>query len=75
MDGEIQKIVAESGAGAFVNAGDSLGLAKAAQRLYHADERERGQMGENAKDYYYRHFERNMNMEKLVDFMFKEGSY
>jgi glycosyltransferase involved in cell wall biosynthesis len=70
MDGEVQKIVAESGAGAYVNAGNSLGLAEAVQRLYQADEEERRLMGENAKDYYYRHFERNINMEKLIDFMF-----
>jgi glycosyltransferase involved in cell wall biosynthesis len=70
MDGEIQKIVAESGAGAFVNAGDSLGFAKSVQELYLVGEGERRRMGENAKDYYNRHFERNINMKKLIDFMF-----
>jgi len=70
MDGEIQHIVKDSKAGFSVDAGDSLGFAEAVMKLHQADEKERNQMGKNAKEYYYKHFERNKNMEKLVEFMF-----
>ena len=72
MDGEIQSIVKESKAGYIVPAEDSLGLAEAVLELYQANQEERQQMGENAKEYYDKHFERNKNMEKLIDFMFEE---
>ena len=72
MDGEIQSMVKESKAGYIVPAEDSRGLAEAVLKLYQADKEECQQMGENAKDYYDKHFERNMNMEKLIRFMFED---
>ena len=74
MDGEIQQIVHESKAGYIVDSGDSNALADAVFKLYEAGEDERTDMGKNAKEYYFKHFERNMNMEKLIGFMFdKQG--
>jgi len=70
MDGEVQQIVEESGAGYAVGAGDHKGLAEAVLKLYEKNEEERALMGESAKSYYFRHFERNMNMDKLIDFIF-----
>jgi len=72
MDGEIQQIIDESKAGYAVDAEDSAGLAEAVVKLYDATENERKRMGENAKEYYFKHFERNLNMKKLIGFMFDE---
>jgi len=72
MDGEIQQIIRESKAGYAVDAEDSVGLADAVAKLYDATEDERKRMGENAKEYYFKHFERNLNMKKLIGFMFDE---
>jgi len=71
MDGETQQIVKASGAGYAVDAGDHKGLADAVVRLYEAGEEARNSMGKSAKDYYFQYFERNLNMDKLVDFIFK----
>jgi len=70
MDGEVQQIVRASKAGYAVDSGDYEGLADAVLKLYKADEEKRVSMGESAKDYYFKYFERDMNMEKLVDFIF-----
>ena len=70
MDGEVQEIVRESKAGYVVDAEDSLGLVEAVMKLYQTDEIERNKMGENAKSYYNRYFERNINLNKLVNFIF-----
>ena len=72
MDGEIQGIVKESGAGVAVDAEDAMGLANSVIKLYQSNDVERKQMGESAKEYYYRYFERNLNMRKLIDFMFDD---
>jgi len=71
MDGEIQQIIQESKAGYAVDTEDSAGLADAVAKLHDASEDERRAMGENAKEYYFKYFERDLNMEKLVDFMFE----
>jgi len=73
MNGEIQDIIESSGAGYIVDAGDSKGLAEAAVRLYKMSNEEREKMGESAKAYYYKNFERDMNMEKLVEFVEGDG--
>jgi len=72
MDGEIQQIVQESGAGYIVDSGDAVGLADTVAKLYNTNKDERYKMGENAQEYYFKHFERNLNMEKLIGFIFDE---
>jgi len=69
MDGEIQQIVRESGAGYAVDSEDSEGFAEAVIKLYETSWEKRDQMGNDAKDYYFKHFERNKNMEKLIAFI------
>ena len=69
MDGEIKQIVQESKAGFIVDSGDHTGLADAVMMLYDSTKEEREAMGDAAKDYYFKHFERNMNMEKLIGFI------
>jgi glycosyltransferase involved in cell wall biosynthesis len=69
MDGEIQQIIKESGAGYAVDSEDSDALADAVARLYSVTKEERTAMGEAAKRYYFEHFERDKNMEKLIEFL------
>jgi glycosyltransferase involved in cell wall biosynthesis len=69
MDGEIQQIVKESGAGYIVNTEDSIALADAVIKLYSNSKEEREAMGASAKRYYFEHFERDKNMEKLIEFL------
>ena len=69
MDGEIQEIVKESGAGYIADAEDSAALADAVIKLYSVTKEEREVMGESAKKYYFEHFERDKNMEKLIGFL------
>ena len=69
MDGEIQQIIKESKAGYAVDSENIQGLADAVEKLYKTGKEERAQMGESAKAYYFEHFERDMNMDKLMRFM------
>ncbi|MCL2627432.1 MAG: glycosyltransferase family 4 protein [Oscillospiraceae bacterium] len=71
MDGEVQQVIETSKAGISVGAGDNKGFAEAIIKLYNKSKDERKLMGENAKTYYLEHFERNINMEKLIDFIFR----
>jgi len=69
MDGEIQQIVRESGAGFAIDSEDSGAFSEAVIELYNTTVEERASMGRAAKDYYFEHFERNKNMEKLIRFI------
>jgi len=73
MDGEVQQIVKSSKAGYAIDSEDYTGLADAILKLYRASKEERKLMGENAKAYYFQNFERNINMGKLLKFMFGEN--
>ena len=69
MEGEIQQIVRESNAGYIVNPGDPAAFADAVVKFYDTSIENRSAMGAAAKDYYFKHFERDMNMKKLIDFI------
>jgi len=71
MDGEIKQIVKQSKAGYIVDSEDADGLADSVVKLYTASAAERAAMGEAARAYYFEHFERNMNMDKLIGFIEK----
>jgi len=70
MDGEIQQIAAESQAGYCVDTEDYKALAEAVIKMYSLSVEQRQTMGENAKNYYFQNFERNLNMRKLEDYIF-----
>jgi len=69
MDGEIQQVIKESKAGFAVDSEDSNAFADAVMQLYDLPKEERINMGEAAKEYYFEHFERNKNMDKLIGFI------
>jgi len=66
MDGEVQEMVESSEAGYIVDAEDYEGFAEAVLKLYNANDVDYVRMGENAKAYYFGHFERNLNKDKLI---------
>lgn len=70
MDGEIQDIVREAKCGYICNAGNADDLFNNIVKLYELSQDERVKMGLNAREYHLKNFERNLNLKKLVDFMF-----
>jgi len=73
MDGEVQRLINDySKSGICVDSGDSDGLAKAIIKLVKMKESSRLKMGENGRKYHFAHFERNYNLQRLIDFVFND---
>jgi colanic acid biosynthesis glycosyl transferase WcaI len=73
MDGEGQRLINKlSSCGICVDSGDTQGLADAIAELYTMDEAKRKKMGKNGRDYYFKHFEREYNLTRLEEFVFKD---
>lgn len=70
MDGEGKRLINESGSGICVDSGDALGLAKAIESVIEMKTAERKKLGENSKNYHYKHFERDYNLNRLIQFVF-----
>jgi len=72
MDGEAQNLVNEHQCGFAGASGDAEALAENIRKLYQASEEERRQMGENARRLHFERFERDKNLDKLIDFLFSD---
>lgn len=70
MDGEAQTLVREAGCGFAAGSGDSGALYENIRKLRALPAAERQAMGARGRDYHFRHFERNANMDRLYDFVF-----
>lgn len=69
MDGEGQRLINEyAKCGICVDSGDVEGLADAIEKLINTPLKQRISMGNNGKDYYFKHFEREYNLNRLIDF-------
>lgn len=76
LDGEGARVIRESGAGLAAPAEDAAALAEAVERLYRLPAEERDGMGQRGRDYYRRHFRREMlfdRLEALAEGFGKEG--
>ncbi len=62
-------MIEEAGAGIAVGAGDDKHLAEAVLKLYHMPVEQRRAMGEKGRDYYDKHFEREMLVARLEQWM------
>jgi glycosyltransferase involved in cell wall biosynthesis len=72
MDGEVQRLVNDTIECGFVGpTGDAKALATNLRRVYELPKKERENMGERASKYHFKHFERNLILSKLYDFIFK----
>lgn len=71
MDGEVQRLInTQIKCGYAGPAGDSQALYANLKKLYTATKEERALMGKRAQTYHFKHFERNLILNRLYDFMF-----
>lgn len=74
MDGEGQRLVNKmSGSGICVDSGDAKGLANAIIELVEMSKKDRLAMGAKGRDYHFKHFERNYNLDRLIEFVFNDN--
>ncbi len=71
MDGAGYDLINESGCGISVKSGDTAGLAKIIMDMYDMPKEERAKYGAAGKAYHFANFERNVNLKKLIDFVFR----
>jgi len=69
LDGEGARVIEESGAGIAVRAGDAGALAQGLLRLYHMSRQEREAMGQRGRRYFEQHFERELLLSRLEQWM------
>lgn len=70
MDGEGQRLINNlAQCGICVNSGDIKGLADAIEKLVIMPTSKRKSLGENGRKYYFKHFEREHNLNRLIDFI------
>jgi colanic acid biosynthesis glycosyl transferase WcaI len=65
LDGEGARVVEESGAGIAVRAGAAAALAEAVRKLHRTPPAERASMGRRGREYFERHFERKLLLDRL----------
>ncbi len=71
MDGEAKRLINDSGCGLCVDSGDSKGMAKAIVTLVDMDKKKRLKMGAAGKAYNAKHFGRDYNLHRLIEFVCK----
>jgi colanic acid biosynthesis glycosyl transferase WcaI len=69
MDGEGQQIINEAQAGFSANSGDAVGLAEQVLKMYRLNPAERHQLGQNGFDYFKQHFQRDVLLQRLENWM------
>lgn len=69
LDGEGARVIKEAAAGIVAAADDGNGLAEAVMQLYHMSEEERSMMGGRGVSYFKTHFEREMLITRLEQWM------
>jgi glycosyltransferase involved in cell wall biosynthesis len=67
LDGEGANVVAQADAGVTVPASDAAALADAVLRLHRLPAEEREAMGQRGREYFLRHFERSLLLDRLED--------
>jgi glycosyltransferase involved in cell wall biosynthesis len=71
MDGEVQELINTTIRGGFAGpTEDSKALAANIKRLYELSPEERLEIEERLKAYHFKHFERNLTLERLSEFIF-----
>ena len=74
MDGEVQVLVNDIIKCGFAGpAGDSIELYRNLKKLYTMPKSDLRDMGNNANKYHFKHFERNIILNKLYNFIFDEN--
>ena len=73
IDGEGGSLVNSIGCGIAVDSGDTEGLTKAIISLKEMSPEKRQKMGAKGKSYYFKHFERENNLNRLIEFVFNNN--
>ncbi|HRN97001.1 MAG TPA: glycosyltransferase family 4 protein [Candidatus Saccharibacteria bacterium] len=74
MDGEGKRLINEySSCGFCVDSGDSKGLAKSIAKLVNMPKTDRKKMGRNGQKYHFEHFEREINLNRFIEFVFNNN--
>jgi len=74
MDGEGKRLINKLAAcGICVDSGDIDALASAIIKLYKMNDADRKKMGDNGFRYYKRHFDREKNLQRLIEFVFNNN--
>ncbi len=71
LDGEGARVIQEAGAGLVAGSGDPDALARAVLDMYRKPESERLAMGQRGRRYFEQHFEREMLLSRLENWMLK----
>jgi len=69
LDGEGARVIEDSGAGFAVRAGDAGAMAEGVLRLYRMPRQEREAMGQRGRRYFEQHFERELLLSRLEQWM------
>ena len=67
MEGEPEQILREADCGLSSKPGDAMALADNIKKLYHMPEAERKELGEHARVYQQAHFERDRNIDRMLE--------
>ena len=70
IDGEGGRLINSIGCGIAVESGDTEGLAEAIVKLHSLSKEQRLKMGDKGRKYYFKHFEREANLKRLIEFVF-----
>lgn len=74
MDGEGQRLINSlAKCGICVDSGDVRGLADAIMRLIALPAEQRRIMGENGRNYHFKHFEREYNLNRFIEFTINDN--
>lgn len=73
MDGAGQDLINTSGSGICVDSGDIKGLADAIKNLHSLTDKQRDLMGAKGFAYYKKHFDREKNLDRLIEFVFNDN--
>ena len=70
IDGEGANLINKIGCGIAVESGNAQGLADSIIKLESMGPKQRTSMGLKGRSYYFEHFEREKNLDRLIDFVF-----
>lgn len=74
MDGEVRELINDTIKCGYAGpTEDSKALAENIKKIYQMPEGERIEMGKRAREYHFKHLERNIILNKLYNFIFDEG--
>lgn len=72
IDGDARSLIEDSRCGIFCNAGDAAAFAEAVLRLMNMSQEERQRLGSNGREYFEKHFRKDMCIDRLCSLIMPE---